>query len=223
MKKLYILSMVLLPFASCSQDEKPSDKAFKVFNEGVKFSLDAGNAASINDYEKASQLNKKAIEKFKETLTIDSTHSWAVSALAHSQYLEKNYREAIPNFEKAIKVQPNFAVNYQEMGMCKINLGEIEDGKRDLVKAFSLDPSVELKTNTILDLQDIGRLAFDYGDGYINQGEKDKGEGYKRFAIAVFLLAFDFDKNKESAKLVSDYALKIGDKDLSEKFKLIAQ
>ncbi|TKC08101.1 hypothetical protein FA048_13145 [Pedobacter polaris] len=55
--------------------------AFKLFNEGVKYSLDAGDEFEKGKIEPAFELNKNAIDKFLETYKTDSTHQLVKSAL----------------------------------------------------------------------------------------------------------------------------------------------
>lgn len=206
----------------CSQ--KKEGKAFKVFNEGVTLSLDAAEQAESGNIEKANELNSKAIEKYKETLTIDNDHKIARSALGHSYYLQREFKEGIRWFEQANKLDTPTASNYRELGLCKINLGQISEGKTDIDKAFEMDKGSEIKEITILDLVDIGHLAFEYGEGYEAEGDKEKGRSYKRFSIGVLITAFNINKtNKEVAKVISEYAGKIGDTTTMSKYKEIAE
>ena len=70
----------------------------------------------------------------------------------------------------------------------------LQEGKSDIEKAFFMDTTKEIRELTIQDLTDIGELAFQYSDGYVQQGEPEKGKDYKTFSIAVLMLAFDYDK-----------------------------
>jgi tetratricopeptide (TPR) repeat protein len=116
------------------------------------------------------------------------------------------------------------AANYRELGLCKINLGQISEGNRDLEKAFEIDKSLEIKEITVFDLIDIGQLAFNYGEEYESEGDKDKGLSYKKFSIGVLITAFNIDKSKkETAKIISQYAGKIDDKTTMLKYKEIAE
>jgi len=200
------------------------DKAFKVFNEGVTLSLDAGKQAESGNIENANELNSKPIEKYKETLTIDNNHKIARSALGHSYYLQRELKEGMHWFEQANKLDTPTAENYRELGLCKINLGQISEGKTDLDKAFEMDKGSEIKEITVLDLVDIGHLAFEYGDGYEAEGDKEKGLSYKRFSIGVLITAFNINEtNKDVAKAISEYAEKIGDTNTMLKYKEIAE
>ena len=209
--------MIFSLFA-CKQ--KKADKTFKVFNEGVALNLDAIEEQNKGNFDKAASLNKQSIDKFKETFKLDSTHSIVRSALGHSLYIDKQFEEAIHWFTQANKVNGENAANYREMGLCKINLGQIQEGKSDIDKAFSLDTTKEIRDITVQDLVAVGLLAFEYGDGYIKQGEPDEGEAYKTFSIGVLILAFEYDKSrKDIASSIADFADKLGDKETAAKYK----
>jgi hypothetical protein len=108
------------------------------------------------------------------------------------------------------------------MELCKINLGKIPTGKDDIDKAFSMDTTREIREITIQDLTDIGKLAFEYADGYIRQGESQKGHDYKTFSMGVLMLAFEYDKSrKDIAMVISGFADKIGDKETASKYRTL--
>ena len=212
-----------MTFSLFSCGQKKDDKTFQVFNEGVSLNLKAIEEQNKRNFEKAATLNKQSIDKFKETIKLDSTHPVVRSALGHSLYIDKQFQEAIKWFDQANKVSGDAAVNYREMGLCKINIGQIQVGKSDIDRAFLMDTTKEIREITIQDLTDIGELAFSYGDGYIQQGEPDKGKDYKTFSIGVLMLAFEYDKsNKDIALKIADYADKFGDKETTSKYKTLA-
>ena len=211
-----ILMLLLLTAISCDKKKK----AFKVFNEGVSFSLAAIHEQEDGNAEKASKLNKQAIEKFRETLKIDSNYKGARSALGHSFFLAREFEKAIYWFEQANKKDAPMAVNFQELGLSKINLGEIKEGQEEIEKAFKLDRSKEIRDLTTDDLLDIGTLAFGYGKDYINNGEKEKGISYQQFAVNVLIMAYGIDNNRHdiSGKIV-EYADELKDKVIADKYR----
>lgn len=86
-----------------------------------------------------------------------------------------------------------------------------------------MDTTKEIRELTIQDLTDIGELAFEYGDGYIQKGEADKGKAYKTFSIGVLILAFEYDKSrKDIALTISKFADKIGDKETAMKYRTLS-
>lgn len=211
-----------LSLFSCRQ--KKNDKTFEVFNEGVTLNLNSIEEQKKGNFEKAVSLNKQSIDKFKETLKLDSAHPIVRSVLGHSLYIDKQFKEAIKWFDQANKVNGEAAANYREMGLCKINVGQIKEGKGDIDKAFLMDTTKEIKDLTIQDLTDIGELAYQYGDGYIQQGELEKGKDYKTFSIGVLILAFEYDKARKDVSLtIADFADKVGDKETATKYKTLGR
>jgi tetratricopeptide (TPR) repeat protein len=218
MKKLAIILFILSVVTGCSLKKK-NDLAFKIFNDGVTLSFGALNEYQKGNYEKSEELNRKAIDKFIETLKVDSTNKLAPRALGHSYYLTKDYRNGIVWFEKAISIDSLTAINYIEYGLCKINLGDINNGRLVLEKAFNLDTSKEIRYLTIKDLFNISSLAFEYGTGYEKQGEKEKVLGYKQFSEGVLLTAYNLDStNNDVIKKVAYVAEKLGDQQISKSF-----
>lgn len=215
-KKLSVLlsSIFLFCILACSPSKE--EKAFKVFNEGVAFSLEAGQLMQAGQEEAAKEKHLLAIKKFKETLTIDETHQGVASALGHSYYETQGYDEAISWFGKAIEIQPDFAVNYQYLGLSQVNKGRIPEGEKNMNKAFELDPSQELRDNTIQQLVYTGNLAYAYADAYAQEGEEAKGNDYRKFVTRVLITALEYsDNDKEIGQLLLDYAAEMKDEDLS--------
>lgn len=209
-----------MTFSLFSCGQKKNDKTFQVFNEGVSLNLKSFDEQNKGNFEKAASLNKQSIDKFKEVLNLDSTHAVVRSALGHGLYIDKQFKDAIYWFGQANKVNGEAAINFREMGLCKINLGQIQDGKTDIDRALSLDTTKEIRELTIQNLLDIGELAVQYSDGYIQQGDLDKGKDYKTFSIGVLILAFEYDKSrKDIALIISDLADKLGDKETAIRYK----
>ncbi|WP_113636898.1 tetratricopeptide repeat protein [Nubsella zeaxanthinifaciens] len=214
------LSFALISLFSCQQDKH--DKVFETFNAGVSLSLESLEEQNKGNFEKSMSLNKQSIDKFKETLKLDSTHAMVRSALGHGLYIDKQFQDAIYWFDQANKVTGDAAANYREMGLCKINLGQIKEGKSDIDRAFSLDTTDEIRELTIQDLTDIGKLGFQYGDSYVQNGESDKGKGYKTFSIGVLMLAFEYSRSrKDIALMISEYASRLGDKSTAARYRAL--
>lgn len=223
MKSIIIISVALMAFPLFSCGRKESEKVFQVFNEGVTLSLRSIVEYDKGNYENAVYLNRQSIAKFRETLKLDSSHSGVRSALGHALYIDKQFKDAIHWFDQANKMNGEAAINLREMGLCKINVGQLQEGKSDIDKALSLDTTKEIRELTIQDLTDIGELAYHYGDGVIQQGDPDKGKEYKKFSIRVLMIAYNYDNsNKEIALKVSDYAERAGDIETATRYKALS-
>ena len=214
----YLLFVFIIQFNFC-HGQAPENKSHKIFNEGVSLSLEAAQAMAKDEFEQSQALNRLAIKKFQETLEIDPNHLLAPSALGHSYYLIRDFQKGIEWYAKAIQLDSNIAINHLEYGLCKINKGNIEEGRKAIDKALSLDTSSVLKEQTVFELMNIGILAFDYGEGYEAQGEAEKGVSYKRFAIGVMIMTYEIaPENRTIIAYIVDYAEKFGDTDTADFF-----
>jgi len=223
--KLSILSIITISlFSLCSCKQKPTkrEQAFEVFNLGVALNLEAIEAQSNGNWEKAADLNQQSITKFQETFEIDSTYPPIRTALGHCLYIDKQFEKAISFFESDIKINGESAMSYREMGLCKINTGKVDDGKSALDKAFSLDTSQKIREITIQDLEDISDQAFSYGESYKNEGQIEKSKDYKQFSIIVLTLALEYNKfNDRIEKKLLELAQKTGNKEAFEYYKKV--
>ncbi len=221
--KIKIVIALFAALFTFSCENKKQGKAFDIFNEGVRFSLDAADEGNKGNYEKASQLNRLAIGKFKETLKLDSNHEIAKSALAHSFYIAGEYSEAIKWFQLAMRTNEKDASCYRELGLCKINNGDYIAGKTDIDTAFLLDTSKEIRDITIQDIANIGKQAFEYGVGYIKQGEDKKGKDYQTAGVGILMLAYEYDSTQKNIALtISTLAERAGNNTIAKQYSILA-
>lgn len=188
------------------------DKTFQLYNEGVAFSLEANELMNTGEIEAGKKKLELSIEKFKETLQVNPNHKGALSAIGFSNFEIENYDEAINWFLKATKVDPEFALNYQFLGLSQINKGRVEEGEKNIEKAFELDDSEEMRTITIENLVDIGNLAYSYGNAYEKEGKIAQGNNYRRFGVRILISALEYSHfNKKIAIIIQEYAEKMND------------
>jgi tetratricopeptide (TPR) repeat protein len=215
MKKQQIFILILVFFSTLGCEQSKKDKAFKIFNEGVSISLDAGKLVGQGHDDDVKNLYEQAIKKFKEAIDIDSSYHAAYSPIGFSNYEIRNYDEAVIYFQKAILIDSTFAVNYQYLGLSQINKGNVEEGEKSINKAFELDKGKEIRSVTIENLTNVGNLAYAYGEGWEKEGNAEKGISYKKFGVRVLLSAFEYSKqDKKIGKMIEDYAIKLNDKSL---------
>lgn len=220
MRIVYLLLFCIIVLSGCMQRQKES--AFDVFNEGVSYSLQAGQET---DAIKAADLGRKAVEKYQQTLQMDSTHKIARSALGHSYYLLDEYPQAIHWFEASNRIDTASVAAYRELGICRIAMNQDEAGWNDLQHAFRLDSLygqgslAETKRITADDLYSMGCQAFEYGETYDEQGQADKGRGFKEFGTNILFMAYSIESSrKEIAKAIAERTGKLGDAKLQKKY-----
>lgn len=208
-----ITGLMLLNLFGCKESKE--DKAFKTYNEGVSFSIDAGRYMEDGNEAEGKKTYEISTQKFKETLEINPNHKGAAGAIGFNNYEIRNYDEALNWFNQAIKVEPEFAVNHQFLGLSQINKGQVEEGRMSIDKAFELDSSEEMKSHTIENLVDIGNLAYLYGEVYEKEGKMEEGKGYRLFGIRVLMMAFEYNnKDEEIGNMIEKYTKEVNDETL---------
>jgi len=60
----------------------------------------------------------------------------------YAKYLCSDFKGAIADYNKAIKLEPKFAIAYANRGTAKEYLGDIKGALADYEKAIQLDPSL---------------------------------------------------------------------------------
>ena len=208
---VFFLAVVM----SCSGPTQ-KQKAFDVFNEGVAFSLKAQAEADVT---KAAGLERQAIQKYEQVLTVDSTHGLVRSTMGHSYYLLNDYAKAIKWFEASNQVDTASASSYRELGIC------METGWNDLHTAFHLESisgatdTSEIKKITADELDGMGRQAFEYGGTYETQGEADKATRLKEYGMNILFMAYEIESSrKDIAKAIAERAEKMGDTARHDKY-----
>lgn len=214
-----IIIVFLFSLGACKRQPTKQEQAADIFNLGVAINLESIEAQNAGNSEKAAELNKESLAKFREAFHLDSTHSLIRSALGHCLYIDGQFDKAILMFESDIKTNGETAMSYREMGLCKINSGKL-DGKSDIEKGFSIDTSHIMREMTIQDLEDISDLAYSYGEAYNDEGRVQQGKDYKYFSIVVLTIAFEYDKlNERIGKKILALAKKSGNEDALQYYK----
>lgn len=214
-----LLLLALCSLLSCKETKPIENKAFTTFNEGVSLSLQAVEEHNKENFKKSKELNHKAIDLFLKTIAIDSTHKGAPSALGHSYYMARDFKNGIKWYKKAIAIDTTYVANYLELGLCQINDGDFTNGSAAINKALDIDPSQETVDQAVNSLIDISKQAIDFGLEYKQEGDTERHLAYTQFAISVLKMAHQLAPlNREVMVLIADFSESIGDTETAATF-----
>lgn len=204
-------------------------RAKVLFNDGVAASLDVSELLCTGDVEKAKVRSQHAIDQFRAALKIDPMSSAFAGALGHELYVFAttfggvDFAEAQEFLLRAVQADPDNVASLGELGLCRVNLGDISGAQGNFQRVFELDDSRETRDYLSTELAAIGQRAFSYGTTLQNEGQEQQGITYKRFAIGASMLAFcTHDVRRDLAQQVSIFARDIGDAKTADEYAAIA-
>lgn len=214
---------ILFIFIGCGE---PKDiKASRLDYEGVEYSMHATDEFTNGNTEMALRYNQNAIDKFLAAFEADSTYQSVRNALGYSYWLRGSYEEGIYWYEKANIVDTSIDqkfTNYLGLGLCRINLNQIERGKEDLEEALKIKQKQSAKNWVVSELRKIWELAIKKGEEYDKNGNKYDGEKSKQFALKVFLIAYNIDSaNVVASEKITGIAAEVGDTAILNKLKIL--
>lgn len=116
-----------------------------LFGCGACTSIDASNTTPDEAYQKASEPNRRAIERVRYAdIAIDSgtltreeladVHYWR----GESYYYLRNYERAIRDYDEVLRILPNDALAYGARGHANYVQGRFDDAIEDYRRAFEL-------------------------------------------------------------------------------------
>jgi len=94
-------------------------------------------------------------------ITTSSPEAYKYYSEGRELHQQGKFRESISLMEKAVAVDPGFAMAYRSMGIAYGNLGQPEEGKKYLQKAIALSDRISEKERYLIE-----------GDFYYRSGEK---------------------------------------------------
>jgi serine/threonine protein kinase/Tfp pilus assembly protein PilF len=95
-------------------------------------------------------------------ITTKSPEAYKYYAEGNKLHLQSRYREAVPYFERAISIDPEFAIAYRFMAVAYSNLGNIPKRKEYLKKAMELKDRLSEKERYLIE----GTYYLTYEDTY---------------------------------------------------------
>jgi tetratricopeptide (TPR) repeat protein len=126
-----------------------------------------------------------AEEDLRKYMETDKTNALAFNYLAAIKFMQKNFKEALDNYNEVVKLDPAFPDIYTNRGMMRHNLGDLKGAIQDYDLAIKNDPSNSSAYNNkgaaeltlkeyeaaLRDLNMAIRLKEDYADAYDNRGK----------------------------------------------------
>ena len=219
----FLLVALLLPIlAGCGEEEEEKDPHV-LFTAAITHSLEATEHFEQENDSLGSVANAKAIENYRKVIALDPSHPVAESALAHALLLAEEYEEAISWYRKAITRDSGVALHYTEMGVAQINMGNFDEARRSLGQGLQLDSSDAHREFVTRELAKIGLMAFQYGEGYAEQGHAEQALEYRLFSLEVMKTAYGFGRNRALAASIADLAEMVGDSATAEAYRQGAQ
>ena len=85
------------------------------------------------------------IDREVDRITTSYAEAYKYYVEGRKYHRSGDYRQSIPFMEKAIEIDPEFALAYRSLGMAHNNLGDIEERKKYFQKAFELSDRVSDK------------------------------------------------------------------------------
>lgn len=204
--------------AGCGEDEEQSSPQ-ALFAAGVHHSLEATEHFEQGNDSLGDITNRKAIESFRKVISLAPSHPVAESALAHALLLAEQYEEAVSWYQKAIERDSAVAMNHTEMGVAQINMGRFDEARRSLGRGLALDRSEAHREFVTRELARIGLMAFQYADGYAEQGHAEQALEYRRYSLEVLTTAYGIGRNRALAASIADLAEMIGDTTTAEAYR----
>lgn len=145
-----LLLVLLMP--GCGSTDKVDDESYRTIKANPLRDTDAAREANEQGLE---HLDAGEIEQaelaFKKALKADKEFGPAHNNLGKVYYLKKNWYFAAHEFDNAIRLMPNHAGPYNNLGLTLIGSGEpgkIDDAIEHFRKATTLDPlNIEYQAN----------------------------------------------------------------------------
>lgn len=222
MKSILTFTLLIALFFTACESQK--EKSVKAYEEGVTISKEADAAMKNGDSKGAGDLYSKANTAYNKSLELDSTNMSARSAIASNHYKNKDYTAAIEWYAKANTLEGEKAPNYREMGLIKISMDELNEGKEYLEKSVALDHSEENRKEIINGLLAVGDNKFKEGTNLKTQGNVDAAKKQQNYAMSVLMLAYYLDNTrKDVAGTIAKYADEVGDYTVKVQYTKLSQ
>jgi len=176
------------------------DNGFETFNEGVAASLEAGEHRRAGNFEKAQECDEVALRAFDQVLQADPTHLPALGGKGVTLASLGRLPEAVTTFETAIELDPSFAENHRQLGLCHAQLGDMKNAWDITLKAVSLSDTTDFRANASAELTALADYLVRVIQAHRDPENPEQEFMYYRWAASTFALACEVDGTNGQAQ-----------------------
>ncbi|HEV7590587.1 MAG TPA: tetratricopeptide repeat protein [Longimicrobium sp.] len=176
-----------------------SGDVFQLFNEGVSASQRADQLREEGDHEGADRAEAQSLEAFDRVLGREPRHLGALSYKGMCCARRGRTAEAVSLFQTAVEVEPGFAENHRQLGLCHAELGDFAAARAATSQALQLDGTAGYRHDAAVELYNFGghvmRMAAAHRDAARHHEER---QSY-RHAQGFFVLVLDIEPDNPHA------------------------
>jgi tetratricopeptide (TPR) repeat protein len=173
--------------------------SLRLFNEGVRHSLEAQRHRQSGRTEHAEQSDREAVAAFDQVLKLDPRHAGALSGKALTLATLGETREAATLFQKAIEIEPGFAENHRQLGLCLLELGDVPSARKVTFHALGLETKEGYRGAAAAEIYNIGVYVMQRAAQYRDAGCHNDEIRCCLQAQAIFSLALEVDGTLQPA------------------------
>ncbi|MFC1601448.1 tetratricopeptide repeat protein [Candidatus Sumerlaeota bacterium] len=176
-----------------------NDDVNHLFNEGVTHSLEAHEHEERDSGEQAADSDRKAVAAFDQVLDLDSQHLGALSGKGLALARLGKTQEAAGVFRKAIEIDPDYAENHRQLGLCFVELGDIALARQATFRALELETRAEFRRAAAVEIYNIAGGIMMSAAQHRDAGRFDDESQCYIQAKTVFSLTLDVDGSLQPA------------------------
>lgn len=186
-----------------TQGDRPvtaTDDIFNLFNRGVELSLNAQEYREEGRTEVATECDRDAVAAFDGVLDLDPTHVGAISGKAFTLASLGETHKAVELFRKALEIEPGLAENHRQLGLCYLELGNLDSARDETLLAVSLERHPEFGRMAAIELYNAGGMVMTEATGHRGQGRVEEERRCYEKAKVIFSLSAEVDGKFKEAK-----------------------
>ena len=151
--KILFILLILLCFIPPVEAQRPIDQDYFTANEfpnikGLLQSVDTHHTSKAADWIFRGSMHY-AIDELRYTLDTFPNHPKALQLIGVVSKIKKLPEIAIPFYEKALRLYPQYALTYAQYGGYLTDIGRVEEGIAKLQKAIEIDPNLALAFDSL--------------------------------------------------------------------------